>query len=207
MEHRFVRIGSLLVIGALLLHVMIQKGRPEEEQNGMTMMLEIIVMGVLGGILFVTWILPSLGDKMSEAMIGSGEEVEETPHSETAARIAAGNYAGAIAEYQKISLANPADRHPVMEIARLYRDKLHDSDSAVQTLHTALVSREWTPDNEAALRLRLADVLAEDRKDFEAAKEQAQAVIDKFSGTPPAGAATAKLHDISEKQYLASREE
>ena len=41
------------------------------------------------------------------------------------------------------------------EIARLYRDKLHDSNSAMVSLHTALVSREWQVEDETIIRLRL----------------------------------------------------
>ena len=48
MEHRIYRWGSLLVMGALLVHVMVERARPDEEQNGLSMMLSFIVMGVVG---------------------------------------------------------------------------------------------------------------------------------------------------------------
>ena len=51
-------------------------------------------MAGLGGLLLVTWVLPALGDSVSEAMIGSGEKVEETVRSVAAVKLAAGNYEG-----------------------------------------------------------------------------------------------------------------
>ena len=206
MEHRFFRIGSLLVCAALIGHVALELRKAEADQNGVQVIMEIIVIAVIGGILFVTWILPTLGDKMTEAMISSGEQMEKTAGSEMAALIAAGDYEGAIAALQKQSLAEPANRQPVMEIARLYRDKLDDLDSALQTLQTALVSREWSPESEATLRLRRAELLARDLKDFTAAKAEVQAVLEKYPGTPQAGSATVRLREIEEQQYLATRQ-
>ena len=104
-----------------------------------------------------------------------------------------------------MALAQPDDRFPVLEIARLYRDKLEDPDSAIQSLHTALISRPWSVESEGTLRLKLADLLSTDRKDFAAALVEVQTVIEKFPGTPSAGAATSKLREIEEQQFLASR--
>ncbi len=207
MEHRFFRYGSLAVIGLLILHVIWIRSRPEEQQNesGVLMILELFIIAILGGVLFVTWVLPALGDSMTEAMIGSGEKVEQTPRSTVVSLIAAGDYEEAILELEKQAQAAPTDRGPVLEIARLYHDKLNDPDSAVQTIRTALVSREWAAEDETQLRLRLADWLGA-RKDFAGAREQVEAVLAKFPDTPQAGAATTKLREVQEKEYLASRE-
>jgi len=208
MENRFFRWSSLLVIALLTVFVMVERGKPEEDQNGMTMMLAFIVAGVLGAVLFVTWILPTLGDKMTEALVSSGEKVQETPGAVVARHIAQGDYEDAITELQKQSLAEPQNPRPVLEIARLHHEKLEDPESAVQSLQTALVSREWPPAHEATLRLRLADFwMAMPTANFEAAKAEVQQVLDRFPGTPQSVEAATKLQTIQEKQFLASRQE
>lgn len=207
MEHRFFRYGSLAVIGLLVLHVLIIRGQPEEKQNenAVLMILELFVIAILGGILFVTWVLPTLGEKVTEAVLSSGEKEAETPHSVVVALLAEGDYEGAIAELQKQAQAAPTDRKPVMEMARIYHDRLEDPDSAVQTIKTALVSREWSPEDETQLRLKLAEWLA-GRKDFAGARHQLETVIEKYPGTPQAGAATSTLREVEEKEYLANRD-
>jgi len=208
MEHRFFRWGSLLVMGALLVHVLVEKSRPEEDQNGMAMMLSFIVMGVIAAVLFVTWVLPGIGDKMTEALVSSGEKIPQTPGSEVARHIAEGDYEAAIGDLQKQSLAEPQNPRPVLEIARLHHEKLDDPGSAVQSLHTALISREWPPVHEAVLRLRLADLMLVAQPDaFEPARAEVQQVVDRFPGTPQAADAAGKLREIQEKQFLASRRE
>jgi len=206
MEHRFFRWGSLLAIAAMMVFVLREKAKPEMEQNGMTMMLAFIVAGVLGAVLFVTWVLPTIGDKMTEALVSSGEKVEETIGSTVARHIASGDYDEAILVLEKQSATEPQNPRPVVEIARLYHEKLDDLPSARQTIATALVSREWPPIHEAALRLRLADFLVlQVPPDFEAAKAEVQRVSERFAGTPQAGDAAIKLREIQEKQFLASR--
>jgi hypothetical protein len=207
MENRLFRWGSLLVVGALLVFVLVEKAKPEEEQNGLTMMLAFIVAGVVGAVLFVTWVLPTIGDKMTEALVSSGEKVEETVGAVVAGHIASGEYEEAIAVLEKQSLAEPSNPRPVLEIARLYQEKLEDPQSAVQTLQTALVSREWGPGPEAGLRLRLADtLLALTPPQYDAARDEAQRVLDRFPGTPQSADATTKLREIQEKRFLAARE-
>jgi hypothetical protein len=227
MEHRLFRFGSLLVIILLGIHVMIEMGKPDQsaavvaavesesgevaevkprsEQNGILIIIELIVMAGLGGMLLVTWVLPALGDSVSEAMIGSGEKVEETGRSVAAAKLAAGDYEGAIKELQKQEMKSPHDRYPVLEIARIYRDKLHDSNSAMVSLHTALVSREWQVEDETIIRLRLAEFMAADRKDFAGARELIESIIQEHPGTPQAAAATTQLRALEEQEYRASQ--
>jgi len=96
MENRFFRLASLAVIGLMTVFVLVERGKPEDEQNGLTMMLAFIVAGVVGAVLFVTWILPTLGDKMTEALVSSGEKIEETPGAVVARHIAEGDYEAAI---------------------------------------------------------------------------------------------------------------
>jgi hypothetical protein len=161
-------------------------------------------MAGLGGVLVVTWLLPALGDSVSEAMIGSGEKAEVTPRAVAAAKLAAGDYQGAIKELEHQAQSSPHDRYPVLEIARIYRDKLKETETAVLTLRTALVTREWDLENETILRLRLADILAADRKDFAGAREQIESIIQNHPGTPQAGAATTQLRALEEQEYRAT---
>lgn len=208
MENRFFRWGALLIVAAMAVIVLVEQAKPEEEQNGLTVMLAFIVAGVLGAILFVTWVLPTIGDKMTEALVSSGEKVRDTPGAVVARHIAEGDYEAAIDELQKQSLADPQNPRPVLDIARLHLEKLDDPQGALQSLRTALISREWPPVHEATLRLRLADLLVTiPPPNFEAAKTEVQGVIDRFPDTPQATDAATKLREIQEKQFLASRQE
>ena len=81
-----------------------------------------------------------------------------------------------------------------------------DTGSAVQSLRTALVSREWPPADEATLRFRLADLmLMLTPPAFSTAEAEVQTVLDKFPGTTQAGDAESKRRELREKKFLASR--
>jgi tetratricopeptide (TPR) repeat protein len=205
MDSKPFRITALIVLVLLVGKVIYDKNRPEEDANAMLAILELIVIAAIAGVLFVTWLLPSLGDKVTEAMIGSGARVKETETSQATARIAQGDYPGAIREFEKMAVANPADRYPVVEISRVYRDKLGDVDAAIQTIETALVSRPWSPEDETFLLLRLAEFYSKDKTDFAKAREAIDRVMQKFAGTAHAANATHKLRQIEEAEYLASR--
>jgi tetratricopeptide (TPR) repeat protein len=206
MDSRLFRISSLVILVLLVARIIYEKNQPDEEVNAMLVVLELILGAAIAGTLFVTWLLPSLGDKVSEAMLGSGEKVEETATSIATARLAQGDYEGAILEFEKMAAAHPADRQPVVEISRVYRDKLGDVDSAIQTIQTALVSREWNAEDEAFFWLRLADLHSKDKKDFVKAREMVEKVMEKFADTPHAANATHKLRQIEEEEFIASRQ-
>jgi hypothetical protein len=205
MESKFFRITALIILVLLIGKVIYDKNQPEEDANAMLAVLELIIIFAIGGTLFVTWILPGLGDKVTEAMVGSGAKVKETETSQAMARVAQGDYAGAIREFEKMALANPADRYPVVEISRMYRDKLDDVDAAIQTIETALVSRPWSPEDETFLLLRLAEFYSKDKADFTKARQAIDRVMEKHAGTAHAANATHKLRQIEEAEYLASR--
>ncbi|MGI8604484.1 MAG: tetratricopeptide repeat protein [Verrucomicrobiales bacterium] len=206
MDSRFFRISSIIVLGLLLGKIIYDRSLPEEEVNSMLVVFEFIIVAAIAGTLFVTWLLPSLTDKFSEAMLGSGDKIEETQTSIATAKLAQGDYEGAILEFEKMAAANPSDRQPVVEISRVYRDKLDDPDSAIQTIHTALISREWKPEDEAFFLLRLADLYSKDKRDFGKAREVVDQVLQKHHGTPHAANATHKLRQIEEEEFIASRE-
>ena len=203
MEHKVFRIGSLAFLVLLVIGIAKEKNLPDDSQNPLYLVLLYILAAVIVGILVVTWALPALGDKVSEAMIGSGEEAEETPTSKAVALMVAGDYEGAISEYARLSMANPEDRHPVVEMARLYHDKLDDPESAIQTLATALGSRSWKADDETFLTIRLADWLMEDRKDFAGARERLEHLQRKHAGEAPSFQAATKLREVDEAEYRA----
>ena len=205
MDNKFFRITALIVLVLLVAKVIYDKNRAEEDANALLAVLELILIAAIAGVLFVTWLLPGLGDRFSEAMLGSGEKVQETETSLATARLAQGDYAGAIHEFEKMAAANPADRYPVVEISRVYRDKLGDVEAAIQTLQTALVSRQWTPEDETFLLLRMAEFHSKDRKDFAKAREAVEQVLQKHAGTAHAANATHKLRQIEEEEYIASR--
>jgi tetratricopeptide (TPR) repeat protein len=206
MESRSFRIAALIILVLLVIRIAYEKSLPDEEVNAMLVVLEMIVVAAIAGTLFVTWLLPTIGDKMSEAMLGSGDKVKETADSVATARLAQGDYDGAILEFEKMAAANPADRQPVVEISRIYRDKLADVDSAIQTIQTALVSREWKPEDESFFWLRLSEFYSKDKKDFVKAREMVEKVTEKFAGTPHAANATHKLRQIEEEEFIASRQ-
>lgn len=163
-------------------------------------LISCIVIAVVGGIYTVMVILPKFGDAVGEVMYSSGEEVVADEKMKAAAKMAQGDYEGAIHEYKKMAEDKPDDPFPIAEIAKIQADKLEEPGAAVTFLQGNLEAREWTEENAAFLMFRIADIHVKQR-DFEAAKDILEQVVGNFPGTRHSANAKHKINELEQAQF------
>jgi tetratricopeptide repeat protein len=163
-------------------------------------LISCIVIAVISGIFVVMVVLPKFGDAVGEVMYSSGEEVTADERMRAAAKMAQGDYEGAIHEYKKMAGEKPDDPFPISEIAKIHADKLEDPAAAVTFLQGNLEAREWTEENAAFLMFRIADIHINQR-DFEAAKDILEQVVGNFPGTRHSANAKHKINELEQIQF------
>ncbi len=160
-----------------------------------------IVMGLTAGLLAVKFIIPWFGDMMGEAVFSSGEKVEQDHMTKAAARIAQGDYKGAIEHYEKMLEDKPDDPFPVAEIAKVHAERLHDPQAALKALEEHLQSKDWPVDDAAFIMFRIADVHLTHRHDFETARDMLEQIIGNFPHTRHSANAHHRMSEIEQMQY------
>jgi tetratricopeptide (TPR) repeat protein len=93
-----------------------------------------ILLGGIGGMLAVKYLLPWIGDAIGEGMYSSGEQIEQDGLMKAAACISQGDYAGALDHYQKMMHEKPEDPFPAAEMAKVHAERLGDPHMAIQVL-------------------------------------------------------------------------
>lgn len=172
-----------------------------------TQIVTICGLGVVGGIVFVVYVLPAVGDFIGGGLYSSGEELEPDPTMKAAAKVSAGDYDGAITEYLKLAAANPSDAFPVVEAARLAVEKLDDPDRAVVILTAALAGADeaeepMETDSHAGLHFRLAELQVSRLHDFDSGLDLMRTVTEKFPGTRHAANAGHKIQEWEEAKFM-----
>jgi tetratricopeptide (TPR) repeat protein len=188
-----------LAVLAILI-VMLLWNMVKEASDGMKLVF-VIVMGIIGGILCVKFVIPWIGDAMGEAVFSSGEKVEQDEMTKAAACISQGDYAGAIGHYEKMLEDKPDDPFPVAEIAKIHAERLHEAQTALQVLSDHLQSKDWPVDDAAFIMFRIADVHLTHRHDFEAARDMLEQVIGNFPNTRHSANAHHRMSEIEQAQY------
>lgn len=170
-----------------------------------------IMSAALIGVVVVLDILPAVAQRVTHAVYDSAEMMEHDVMHDARSLLAQGDFAGAIEGFKKAAAADPLNRLPWVEIAKIYKDNLHDSASAIQTIRYALESQEWEVNDAAYFLFRLAELYDEVEGDRASAVNIMQQVVDLFPGTRHAANATHKLHEWmtqdeerEEQEYLAS---
>jgi len=102
----------------------------------------VIAVGAAAGFLVVKYVVPWFGDAVGTALFSSGEMVGEDASMKAAAKLAQGDYEGAIAEHEKSLAENPAQVFPVGEIAKICADKLNDPARALRVLQERLAGHD-----------------------------------------------------------------
>ncbi len=172
----------------------------KEAGDGVKLVL-VIVLGLAGGLLAVKFVLPWLGDIMGEAVFSSGEKVEQDQMTKAAARIAQGDYKGAIEHYEKMLEDKPDDPFPVAEIAKVYAERLRDPQAALKALEEHLQSKDWPVDDAAFIMFRIADVHLTHRHDYDTARDMLEQVIGNFPNTRHSANAHHRMSEIEQLQY------
>ncbi len=160
----------------------------------------------LVGIFFVLQILPAIAHRATHAIYDSAEMMEHDVMHDARSLLAQGDYHGAIEAFKQAAAAEPLNRLPWVEIAKIHKDNLGDADSAIQTIRYALESQEWEINDAAYFLFRLAELYDEVQGDRATATAIMQQVIEQFPNSRHSANANHKLHEW-EQQALAAEAE
>lgn len=163
-------------------------------------LIAIISLAIVGGIFFVTVVLPRIGDAVGTAMYSSGEEVKQDGSMKAVAKMASGDYEGAIVEFKKMIAEKPDDPYPISEISKIYTDKLQQPDNAIVFLQGHLEAKAWSEDNAAFLMFRMIDIYFH-QKAWEHAKDILEQVAGNFPGTRHSANARHKINELEQIQF------
>lgn len=157
------------------------------------------------GIFFVLQILPAIAHRFTHAIYDSAEMMEHDVMRSARSLLAQGDYEGAIEAFRQAAAADPLNRLPWVEIAKIQKDNLGDSAAAVQTIRHALESQEWEVNDAAYFLFRLAELYDEVEGDQASAVAIMQQVIDEFPGTRHAANASHKLFEWEQAAAASAR--
>lgn len=166
-----------------------------KSSKSLTGILMAFLTAGLVGVVFVIDVLPALAHRMTHAVYDSAEMVDEDVMHDARAKLAQGDYEGAVGAFRDAAAQDPENRLPYVEIAKIQREHLHDSQAAVATLREAIEGQEWQVSDAAFLMFRLAEVYDEDLSDRLSAATLLQQVIDQFPETRHSANARHKLHE------------
>ncbi len=190
------RLGLLLAVILLALF----GWRQVRDDVGMTFVY-FIALGTAGGFLAVKYFIPWLGDAVSTALFSSGEQVGDDPALKAAAKLAQGDYEGAIAEHEKNLAKDPTQVFPIGEIAKICADKLHDPARALHVLSSHLQARDWPEDDAAFLRFRMVDIEIQQRHDYAAARALLEKIVLDFPDSRHRANAHHRLNELEQLEF------
>ncbi|YCM44002.1 hypothetical protein V2O64_22075 [Verrucomicrobiaceae bacterium 227] len=171
----------------------------ESEQSADSMMkvgVPLLITMIYAGVLTVIYVLPMFVDRMSEELMGSTEEVGDDPRVAARAAVAEEDYPEAIRIYREMWTEDSSDRYPMVEIARLQRDKLESPAVAVMTLNEALDAHEWEEEDASFLMFRMIEIYDKDLDDKESVVKMLKRAVEELPGTRHAANATHQLREL-----------
>lgn len=174
-----------------------------------TYFLSIVLLGAVVAITSGVLLLPIIGELAGNFIFTPNVEIEKSPHSAALAKLAAGDYEGAIEEYKKVFDDDPQDMHAVNEVVRLYCEKLQMPESASDFLVEILSLSDWTPEERAYFSERLVDVCWNYRRDAARSIAILTRITENMPETREAANAAHRISEIertsSEEAYLAAQ--
>ncbi len=172
-----------------------------KEANDGIKFIFFVIIGVGGGLWAVKVFIPWVGDALGTFFYSSGEEVQMDESMRAVAKLAQGDYEGAIEEYEKLAKSRPEDPHPVAEIAKIHSDRFHDHHTAIEVLSRHLQSREWPVDDAAFLMFRIAEIHADKLQDFDAARGMLEEVVANFPNTRHSANAHHRINEVDQAKF------
>jgi tetratricopeptide (TPR) repeat protein len=169
-------------------------GSAENEKTFSGILLAFLSAGLVG-IVVVVHVLPMLAHRVTHAVYDSGEQVEADPMHDARAKVAQGDWDGAIEAFRQAAAADPLNRLPWVEIAKIQLEQLEDPQASVQTLRQAIEGQEWQENDAAYLMFRLAGIYDENLGDRASAATTMQQVMEQFPETRHSANARHKLHE------------
>jgi len=183
-----------------IMYIMSKWSTPEWQENPLYPLISIISLAIVGGIFFVTVILPRIGDAVGTVMYSSGEEIQMDGNMKAAAKMAAGDYEGAIVEYKKALADKPNEAYPISEIAKIYSDKLSQPDQAILFVQGHLEGKDWPEDDAAFLMFRMVDIYGHARA-YDEAKNILEQIAGNFPGTRHSANARHKISELEQAEF------
>lgn len=166
----------------------------KNEKTFTGILLAFLTAGLVG-IVFVIHVLPAIAQRFTHAVYDSAEMVEKDPMHDARAKVAQGDWEGAIEAFRLAAAADPLNRLPWVEISKIQLDELEDPAASVQTLRTAIEGQEWEENDAAYLMFRLAEIYNEHMSDRGSAASIMQQVIDQFPESRHSANARHKLRE------------
>lgn len=195
-----------LVLLFCLLSIRSYHNDPEGvEQHLGKLILLYFVIAIIVGFAIVSWVIPWISERIGTMMYSSGEEPEPDPRGRALALVAQGDYEGAIDEFRSLMKDRPDDRGPVVEIAKIYQDRLHNAEAAISTFEQALAAKAWPDDDRAFFLARLADINLEARADYDRARALLQQIQSEFPESRHSANATHRLHEVDQAEFKANQ--
>lgn len=149
------------------------------------------------GVLFVTTILPAFVDRATTAVFESNEQVGDDPMREARSQLAQGEYDAAIEAFQRAAAAEPMNRVPYIEIAKVQLQNQENPDAAIATLTSAIEGQSWEENDAAFLMFRLAEIYKDNKNDIANASAVMQQVVEQFPATRHSANAQHKMREWS----------
>lgn len=149
----------------------------------------------LVGIIFVIHVLPAIAHRFTHAVYDSAEMVEKDPMHDARAKVAQGDWDGAIEAFRAAAAADPLNRLPYVEISKIQLEQLEDAPAAVDTLRHAIQDQEWQENDAAYLMFRLAEIYDTNMEDRMSAGTIMQQVIEQFPESRHSANARHKLRE------------
>ena len=166
----------------------------KNEKTFSGILLAFLTAGLIG-IVFVIHVLPAIAQRFTHAVYDSAEMVEQDPMHDARAKVAQGDWEGAIEAFKRAAEAEPLNRLPWVEISKIQLEQLEDPAASVQTLRTAIEGQEWEENDAAYLMFRLAEIYKQDMSDQASAVSVMQQVIEQFPESRHSANARHKLRD------------
>ncbi len=168
----------------------------EGQRTIIGILLTFLSAGIVG-IFFVVYLLPFFAQRVTHAVYDSSEMIEEDVMHTARSLMAQGEYEGAIEAFREAAAADPLNRLPYVEIAKIQKDNLHDPQAAIQTIRHALESQEWEINDAAYFLFRLAELYNDVEGNRSSAIAIMNQVVEQFPGTRHSANAAHKLHEWS----------
>ena len=139
----------LVVLMVAGMYLLIQHVRSFPENVEMSKLVSYYI-GILGlaavtAVISCISLLPLVGELAGNFLFTPNEKIERSPHADALAKLAAGDFEGAIEAYRKVFEEDPQDTHAATEIVRLYCEKLGQPEPASDFLVDCLLYTSPSP--------------------------------------------------------------
>jgi len=209
---RVLAVASMLAVMFLLIrHVKVLAANEEVEMSKLvTYYICILGLAAVTALVSCVSLLPLLGEFAGNVMFTPNEQIERSPHHDALAKLAAGDFQGAIDAYRAVFEDDPRDLHAASELVRLYCEKLHEFEPAEDFLVEALSYEDRSPEESAFLSQRLVDVCWNFQKDGVRARAILIKIAEDMPETRQAANALHRLQEIdrmmNQEVYLAQQD-